>query len=238
MATLPATLTKLYSELTTIKVVVNSPETKLAVRKHWDNCTSWLKQNKIAVDALKEPFKKEIKAIDDANKPMIEKVKSMEHESERAILAYEQRERAKIQASNAKKIDAYETKVAMKEAEAIASGKELPFVNLPALKSEPSKSTIIGDSKQTTVKRKTWWLAGVQKPVDAYGLFCGDPGKQFKEFTMKENTLRAKFDGGPELIPDEYFVLDVAKVGSAIRNGITVPGVDVVEVESLSQRAV
>lgn len=238
MATLPSTLTKLYSELTAIKVIVNSPETKLAVRKHWDNCTSWLKQNKVAVDTLKEPFKKEIKAIDDANKPMVEKVKSMEYEAERAILAYEQRERAKIQAANAKKVEAYETKVATKEAEAIAAGKPLPIVLPPSLKAEPSKSTVVGESKQTTMKRKTWWLTGISKPVDAYGLFCGDPGEQFKKFTMKENTLRAKFDGGPELIPAEYFVLDVAKVGGAIRNGITVPGIDVVEVESLSQRAV
>jgi hypothetical protein len=232
MTSLPATLTKLYSELTAIKVVVNSPETKLAVRKHWDSCTAWLKQNKMAVDSLKEPFKKEIKAIDDANKPMVEKVKGMEHEAERAILAYDQRERAKIQAANAKKLETYEVKVSTKEAEAIASGKPLPVVIPPSLKAEPAKTLVVGEMKQTTVVRKTWWLNGHPKPFDDLGLFAGDPGKQFKEFTGQDNIDRILG------IPAEYFVLDVARVGSVIRAGGTIPGIDTVIVESLSQRAI
>jgi hypothetical protein len=232
MASLPATLTKLYSELTAIKVVVNSPETKLAVRKHWDNCTAWLKQNKMAVDSLKEPFKKEIKAIDDANKPMVEKVKGMEYEAERAILAYDQRERAKIQAQNQTKLEKYETKVATKEAEAIANGKPLGLVIPPSLKAEPAKTIVVGETKQTTVVRKSWWMKGIPKPVDEYGLFCGDPGKQFKELTAQDNIDRLSG------IPAEYFVLDVVKVGSVIRAGGTIPGIEIVTVESLSGRAI
>jgi hypothetical protein len=238
MALLPSALTKVYGELVSIKVAVNSPETKIAVRKHWDNCTAWLRQNKTAVDSLKEPFKKEIKAIDDANKPMVEKVKGMEYEAERAILAYDQKERAKIQAANTKKLETYETKVATKEAEAIANGKPLPIVIPPSMKAEPAKTIIVGETKQTTVTRKSWWLKGIPQPRDTYGLFCGDPSKEFKELTMKDNNIRAKFDGGPELIPNEYFVLDVAKVGSVIRAGGTIPGIETVIVESLSGRAV
>jgi len=237
MAQLPATILQKFSELTAIKVIVNSQETKAAVQAHWGNCTAWLKQNKILLDKLKEPFKKEIKNLDDLNKPMVEKVKAMELESERAILAFDQKERARIQAQNAAKLEKYETRVATKEAEAVANNKPIPLVVPPSLKAEPAKTTVVGETKQTTVVRKTWWLKGHQQPRDQYGLFCGEPGKQFKEFTMKENTLRAKFDGGPELIPEEYFVLDVAKVGSVIRAGGSIPGIDVVAVESLSQRA-
>lgn len=237
MASLPATLTKAYQGLISIKIVVNSAETRAQVSKYWADCTKFIKDHKKAIAELKAPFKGEIDEIDRAAKPMLDKAKELEFQAEQAILAYDARERAKIQAQNAAKLEKYEARVATSEAEAIANNKPIPLVVPPSLKQEPAKTVVVGETKQTTVKRKTWWLKGHQQPRDQYGLFCGDPAKQFNEFTMKQNTLRAKFDGGPELIPEEYFVLDVAKVGSVIRAGGTISGIDIVEVESLSGRA-
>jgi hypothetical protein len=237
-ALIPAALTKAYQSLVSIKISVNSPETREAVSKYWADCTKFIKDHKKAVTDLKKPFKEQIDEIDKVSKPMLDKAKELEWQAEQAILAYDRAERAKVQAQNQKKIEKYEEKVTLKEAEAINNGKPMPFVAPPALKAEPAKTVTVGDLKQTTVERKDWWLTGHVQPRDQYGNFIGKPAEQFKGFTMKDNIVRAKFDGGPQEIPAEYFVLDTAKVGQVIRAGGHIPGIDTVKVESLSGRAV
>lgn len=234
---LPKDIMQTYTDLVSIKIVVNSEATKLAVRKHWDNCTAWLKQNKTATDALKRPFKTEIETIDKLNKPMVEKIKAMQHEADRACIAYDIQQRAKIQAQNQKKLEKFEAKSSAAEADAIANDKPIQFIPLPAMKNEPEKTVIVGDSKQTTVERKSWWLKGHRVPVDAYGLFNGDPAVTFDEYTMKQNMMEIR-PGGIEAIPPEYFVLDTAKIGKVIRSGVEIPGIEAITVYGLSGRQV
>lgn len=229
---LPKVLTEVYESLLSIKIAVNSPDTRDAVNRHWGNCTSWLKQNKTATDLLKAPFKKAIKEIDDANKPMREKVEAMERDAERAIVSWDRQEAARIAAANTKKIDRYETKTAIAEAKAIHQGKPVPFVPPPALESGPAKTTTVGDTKVTTVERTDWWVKGFPQPLDEYGLFNGEPGKAFKEFSMKDNLERNLG------IPAEYFTLDVSKVGKIMRAKGTIPGIESIKVQSLSGRQV
>lgn len=218
---LPATLTKAYQSLTTIKIIVNSAETRAAVSAHWGSCTKFIKDTKKAILELKRPFKDEIDKIDMACKPMLDKASELERQAEQAILAYDRAERAKIQAQNQKKIEKYETKVATMEAEAVANNKPVPLVNLPNLKQEPAKTIVVGDLKQTTVVRKDWRLPDNLK-------WEGDPAT----LTAQDAAER----GSP--IPLKYFVLDTAKIGKVIRSRDTIPGIEDFEVESLSGRVV
>jgi hypothetical protein len=232
-ALIPAALTKAYQSLVSIKINVNSPETREQVSKYWADCKKFIDDHKKAVTLLKAPFKKEIDEIEKVSKPMLDKVKELQWQADRAINAYDLKKTAQVGTNNQKKIEKFEVKVATKEAEAVANGKPMPFVKPPALETEPAKTVLVGDDmKQTRVERKDWWMQGVQQPLDEYGLFAGDAAKEFKGFTMQDN-----IDSGKG-IPAKYFVLDTAKVGAVIRAGDTIPGIDVVKVLSLSGRAV
>jgi hypothetical protein len=220
-ALIPAALTKAYQSLVSIKISVNSPETREAVSKYWADCTKFIKDHKKAVTDLKKPFKEQIDEIDKVSKPMLDKAKELEWQAEQAILAYDRAERAKVQAQNQKKIEKYEEKVTIKEAEAINNGKPMPFVAPPALKTEPAKTVTVGDLKQTTVVRKAW-------RIKVQGVEVADP-------TVMTAASAQKYELG---IPLEYFVLNTALIGKIVRSGGVIPGIETYEVESLSGRAV
>jgi hypothetical protein len=220
-ALIPAALTKAYQSLVSIKINVNSPETREAVSKYWADCTKFIKDHKKAVTDLKKPFKEQIDEIDKVSKPMLDKAKELEWQAEQAILAYDRAERARVQAQNQKKIEKYEEKVTIKEAEAINNGKPMPFVAPPALKAEPAKTVTVGDLKQTTVVRKAW-------RIKVQGVEVADP-------TVITAASSQKYEIG---IPLEYFVLNTALIGKIVRSGGVIPGIETYEVESLSGRAV
>jgi hypothetical protein len=220
-ALIPAALTKAYQSLVSIKINVNSPETREVVSKYWADCTKFIKDHKKAVTDLKKPFKEQIDDIDKVSKPMLDKAKELEWQAEQAILAYDRAERAKVQAQNQKKIEKYEERVTIKEAEAINNGKPMPFVAPPALKAEPAKTVTVGDLKQTTVVRKAW-------RIRLHGAEIADPS------TLTAATAQLNTMG----IPLEYFVLDTARIGKIVRSGGVIPGIETYEVESLSGRAV
>lgn len=227
---LPATITDTYKKLTEIKIVVNSQETRVSISKHLQNVVAFIKSHKSGVKLLKAPFQAAIKDIDERAKPILEKAEEMEEQCKGAILAFDEKERLRIQKENEKKLVKYEGKVATKEAEAVLAGKEAPFVAPPALKPEPAKTVVVGGGTQTTVVTKKWWMPEVPKPMNEFSQFNGDPSEEFKGYTMLQN------QGKEVQIPSEYFVLDVATIGRVIRAGGTIPGIEVVEVRGLANR--
>lgn len=221
MAKLPATILTTIQSLTSMTISVVSPETELAAREYLASVRKELRAFKASVLEIKRPFKKEIDDIDKASKPWIAKLEEKDSETERAILSYLRKVREETEKANAKKLEQYEKKVANAEAKAIANDKPMPVVIPPSLAAAPAKTVALEGAKQTIVKRKAW-------RIRIAGSEVADP-----------STLTAKvseeFKTG---IPIDFFTLDTARIGKIIRAGGTVPGIEVYEEESLSQRAV
>lgn len=221
MATLPALIIGTVQKLVGMKVSVVSPDTELQAREYLASIRKELKAFKASVVEVKKPFKKEIDEIDAASKPWIEKLQQKDQETEQAILAYLRKVREETEKQNQKALEKYEKKVANVEAKAIANGKPMPIVMPPSMESAPAKTVEIEGAKQTVVKRKAW-------RVRIAGREVADP-----------STLTAKLsDEFKTGIPLEYFVLDTSRIGKVVRAGGSIPGIEVYEDESLSQRAV
>ena len=221
MAALPALIIGTVQKLVGMKVSVVSPETELQAREYLASIRKELKAFKASVVEVKKPFKKEIDEIDTASKPWIEKLQQKDQETEQAILAYLRKVREETEKQNQKALEKYEKKVATVEAKAIANNKPMPIIIPPALASAPAKTVEIEGAKQTVVKRKAWRMRLAGSEV-------ADPSA----VTAK---VSEEFQTG---IPLEYFTLDTARIGKVIRAGGTIPGIEVYEEESLSQRAV
>ena len=221
MATLPALILGSVQKLIGMKVAVVSPETELQAREYLASIRKELKAFKTSVVEVKKPFKKEIDEIDAASKPWIEKLQQKDQETEQAILAYLRKVREETEKQNQKALEKYEKKVATVEAKAIANNKPMPIIIPPALASAPAKTVEIEGAKQTVVKRKAWRMRLAGSEV-------ADPSA----LTAK---VSEEFKTG---IPLEYFTLDTARIGKIVRAGGSIPGIEVYEEESLSQRAV
>jgi len=221
MATLPALILGSVQKLIGVKISVVSPETELQAREYLASIRKELKAFKASVVEVKKPFKKEIDEIDAASKPWIEKLQQKDQETEQAILAYLRKVREETEKQNQKALEKYEKKVANVEAKAIANNKPMPIIIPPALASAPAKTVEIEGAKQTVVKRKAWRLRIAGSEV-------ADPST----VTAK---LSEDFKTG---IPLDYFTLDTARIGKVVRAGGSIPGIEVYEEESLSQRAV
>lgn len=219
MATLPALIIGTVQKLVGMKVSVVSPETELQAREYLASIRKELKAFKASVVEVKKPFKKEIDEIDAASKPWIEKLQQKDQETEQAILAYLRKVREETEKQNQKALEKYEKKVATVEAKAIANNKPMPIIIPPALASAPAKTVEIEGAKQTVVKRKAWRLRIAGSEV-------ADPST----VTAK---LSEDFKTG---IPLDYFTLDTARIGKVVRAGGSIPGIEVYEEESLSQR--
>lgn len=219
MATLPSLLISSVQKLVGVKISVVSPETELQAREYLASIRKELKAFKASVVEVKKPFKKEIDEIDAASKPWIEKLTQKDQETEQAILAYLRKVREETEKQNQKALEKYEKKVANVEAKAIANNKPMPIIIPPALASAPAKTVEIEGAKQTVVKRKAWRMRLAGSEV-------ADPSA----VTAK---VSEEFQTG---IPLEYFTLDTARIGKVIRAGGTIPGIEVYEEESLSQR--
>ena len=122
-----------------------------------------------------------------------------------------------IEKANQKSIAKFDTKVATKEAEAIAAGKPLPTIAPPNLKTLPPKTEKIDGAKFTTVVVKKWRVMIGGQPI------------------ANPDAMTAKTAEDAKLgIPLEYFVLDTVKVGKVVKAGGTIPGIDVYNDETLS----
>ena len=220
MATLPALILGSVQKLVGMKVSVVSLETELQAREYLASIRKELKAFKASVVEVKKPFKKEIDEIDAASKPWIEKLQQKDQETEQAILTYLRKVREETEKQNQKALEKYEKKVATVEAKAIANNKPMPIIIPPALASAPAKTVEIEGAKQTVVKRKAWRI-----------IVGGQVLQNPDQLTYK--TAEGVLD-----IPKEYFTLNVTAIGKIVRAGGSIPGIEVYEEESLSQRAI
>lgn len=198
-----------------LTVSVTSPESKADAETHLGRIRLATKNLKADVAAAKKPYKDAIDLIDQAAKPWASRLSEQDQAFERAILAYNTKVRLAVAAANAKTLERYEAKVERKESDAIAHNKPLPLILPPALKAEPAKTDTVEGAKITTMTRKAWRIPGTsEKP---------------------ENLSRAS--AFVKDVPDEYFLLDTARIGKVVRAGGTIPGIEVFTEESLSVRS-
>lgn len=190
-----------------LTIVVNSPETSADAQKHLARIRLASKNLKTDVAAAKRPYKDAIDLIDQAAKPWANNLSEQDQALERAILAYNNKVRAAVAASNAKALDKYETKVATKEAEAIANNKPMPLILPPALKSEPAKTVHTEEARLTESGYWTWdGISGIADGV-----------KGAKDLTYSE-AQRLNLD-----LPAEWFTLDTALVTACVKKDDRVP---------------
>ena len=220
MASLPAVISKTVEQLAGLKISIVSPETELKAREYLASVRKAVKELKASVADLKKPFKKEIDEIDALSKPLLNKLQERDEETERAILSYLRQVREATERANAKALEKFEKKVEKAEEKSLANGKPMPLIIPPALASAPVKTVAVGGATQTVVTRKAWG-------VRIAGSEVADPST----LTSK---LSEEFKTG---IPSEYFILDCARIGKIIRGGGLIPGIEVYEEESLSQRS-
>lgn len=221
MIALPATILNSIKSLVGLSISVTSPETELQAREYLASVRKELKAFKASVVEIKKPFKKEIDDIDAASKPWIEQLQKKDQETEQAILAYLRRVREETEKANAKALEKFEKKVDKAAVKAIETGAPMPLVIPPALASAPPKTVAIEGAKQTVVKHKKWRINVNGRPLP-------DPST----LTAKDAALLGL------AIPPEHFILDTAAIGKIVRAGGSIPGIEIYEEESLSQRAV
>ena len=221
MANLPSAISQTIEKLAGLTIAIVSPETEVKAREYLASVRKAVKDLKSSVVELKKPFKQEIDEIDKLSKPLLEKLQQRDQETEQAILVYLRKVREETEKANQKALEKYEKKVATVEAKAIANNKPIPLVLPPAMASAPAKTVEIEGAKQTVVKRKAWRMRIAGSEV-------ADP-------SVVTAKLSDEFKTG---IPLEYFILDTARIGKVVRAGGTIPGIEVYEEESLSQRCV
>lgn len=207
---------KQLEQIRSVVVTVNSPETKTAAQEFLVKIRSAAKQLAKDIKELKAPFQDAIKQVDSATKEWKELLDRRDMEVEQAILTYNRKVEAEIQAANRKAIEKFERKVEKAEEKAIQQGKPLPFVAPPQLHTSVQKTESVGDSKVTTTKRKAWRLRLAGSEVADPSVVTAKVSEEFKTG-----------------IPLEYFILDTTRIGKVIRAGGTVPGIEVYEDESL-----
>jgi len=202
-------------KLKTLQVTIVSPDTELLARTYLTDVRAAGKRLDADIKILKAPYQSAIKDIDAVAKPWKDLLAARDQELERAILAYGREVRAAVEAANIKAMAKYEQKVEKAETKAIEQGKPIPVVLPPQLVSAPQKTVEAEGAKQTTIKRKVWRIPG------------GD--HLAFEYTRASSLTKD--------IPDEFFILDTGRIGKVVRAGGSIPGILVVEEESLSIRA-
>lgn len=216
---LPVAITSQVDKLTSLTVKIVSPESLTQAQKYLTDVRGAFKSLKAAVSALKKPHQDEIKAIDGAAKPLLDKLQARDEETERAILAYNRLVQEEIAKANQKALEKFEKKAATAEAKAIAQGKPMPLIIPPALASAPAKTVDVDGAKQTIIKRKAWRLRLA--------------GSEVADASVVTAQVSQEFQTG---IPLEFFVLDTTRIGKIVRAGGTVPGIEVYEEESIAVR--
>lgn len=207
MAAISFPTIKTIEQLKSIVVNIVSEETKNDALDYLGKIRAAVKQLKVDVKALKKPYEDECDKIDAAAKPWLTTLKERDEAVEAAVLTYNEKMRKLVQQHNVKAMDRYETRVATKEAEAIKDGKPLPVVLPPSLKNEPAKTVHTEAGRSTESGYWTWdGLRGVEGGV-----------KGAKDLTIVE-ARRLKLD-----LPEDWFVLDTAKVTACVKRNDRVP---------------
>lgn len=192
--------------LKAITIVVNSPESEALAQAHLAEVRLSAKQLEEDIKKLKKPLDDAKKDIDKAAESWKEFLAERDQKVEQAILQYRNRTRAAVAAHNIQAVRRYEGRVANNEAKAIAARKPIPVTSPPAIKVEPAKTVVLDGAKNTETGYWTWeGISGVGN-VDAA-----------KKLTIVE-ARRLHLD-----LPEEWFVLDTAKITSCVKKNDRVP---------------
>ena len=194
-----------------MQIAITSPESELMARNHLTDVRLSLKRLTADIKALKEPHQAFIKSIDEAAAPWKSLLAERDQDLEKALLAYGRKVREAAELAQRKLMEQYEKKVERVEAKAIAQNKPIPVVLPPPIIATPPKSVTTDQGKQTVVVRKAWRVAGVDEP---------------------DKLTRADF--ASREVPNEYFLLDTARIGKVIRAGGSIPGIEVYGEESIA----
>lgn len=198
---------KEIESLKKLTISINSPETKADAEKQLARIRLATKNLKIDKAAAKLPYKEAIDAIDAAAKQWENSLAGQDQAIESALITYNQKERQRIAAVNVKVIDKFETKVAVKQAEAIANNTAMPIIAPPVLKAEPQKTVHTEEARLTESGYWSWdGISGIP-----------DGQKGAKELSVTESR-RLGLD-----LPDEWFYLDTALVTSCVKKQDRVP---------------
>jgi hypothetical protein len=198
-----------------LEIKVISPETKLAAEEHLVQIHKAGTQLIKDIKTLKQPYKDAIDKVDAATKPWKELLDSRKDALGRALMEYNAKIRKQVEEANAKALLKYETKVEKVETKAIEQGRPIPLVLPPILAAAPPKTEAVDGGRLTTVKRKAWRIASTLE--------------------SPETLTRARSE--VKDVPDEYFILDTARIGKVVRAGGSIPGIEIVEEESISVMA-
>ena len=196
-----------------MQIAITSPESELMARNHLTDVRLSLKRLTADIKALKEPHQAFIKSIDEAAAPWKSLLAERDQDLEKALLAYGRKVREAAELAQRKLMEQYEKKVERVEAKAIAQNKPIPVVLPPPIIATPPKSVTTDQGKQTVVVRKAWRVAGVDEP---------------------DKLTRADFASRD--VPNEYFLLDTARIGKVIRAGGSIPGIETFTEESIAVR--
>ena len=192
--------------LKAVTIVVNSPDSEALAQAHLAEVRLSAKQLEEDIKKLKKPLDDAKKEIDKAAESWKEFLAERDQKVEQAILQYRNRARATVGTYNSAAIQRYEGRVANNEAKAIAAGKPIPVTAPPALKAEPAKTVAVDGAKNTETGYWTWeGIRGVGN-LDAA-----------KKLSIVE-ARRLNLD-----LPEEWFVLDTAKVTSCVKKNDRVP---------------
>lgn len=181
------------------------------------------------IERIAAPFKKSIAFFEQIEREMERRVGL--YRAERARVAAEQQRKALADAAAKKAEEEAKAQAAREEAElARASGDEKAAVKLEAKaeKAELAAATVV--APVVPQQAKTVDLGNGTKatfrPLKDWALESGLP----RDESYYRDDPRLK------TVPDEFFILDAAKIGKVIRAGGKVPGILVIDKPSVSGR--
>ena len=205
---------KQLQEFSTLKITITSPETKSEAEEYLIKIDKAAKKLAADVKVLKAPYKKEIDNIDEAAKPWKEILEARATSIKNAIIAYNNKVRAAVQAANAKAFEKYEKKVDKAVEKAVEAGKPIPLILPPTVAAEPPKTSQAEGGKLTEMMVKKWRIPTVDYP----------------EKVTAESAQKLG-------IPLKYFYLDTTGIGKIVKSGGEVPGIEVYEETTIAVRA-
>jgi len=208
-----------YAELAQVAIVVTTPDSELAARKHLSTIRKALKALETDIKAMTKPHKEAVKAITAAAATYKSLLEEKDRDYEQAILTYQRQVREAAAKAQAKAIEKYEKKVEQATTTAVADGTPMPLVLPPAIIATPPKTVVVDGVQQSTVARRSWRLARVH---------TFDSQITPDNLTAEDN---AKYGLG---IPLKYFALDKGAVTKVIRAGGDIPGIDTFPDEGLT----
>lgn len=193
-----------------VLTLVSQSPSVIQTETQYQDATAWLadvrpKRKKVEAffDALIKPHRQAIKDNQDTCKALLQPVADKEAFVNAAILTYRQKLAATAAKEQERQNQMYEQRVE----KAVEKGKEVAEVRPPAQVTAPATTLKTDAGAVTFTKIKRGRLSA------------------YPSYTTNSKEDVHRHDPELHIIPDEYWLLDWAKVGGAMRAGVRVPGI-------------